>query len=47
MQCLNDLAVAQHLQHLFGLHDIHMNIFRRLLVLLAHFLHAGSQEGIR
>ena len=47
MQGLDDLAVTEHLEDLRGIEDVHMDVLGFFLMLVPHFLHAGSQESIR
>ena len=46
MKGLDDLAVAKHLQHLFRIEDVHMDVLGFLLMLLAYFLYAGGKESV-
>ena len=46
MEGLDDFAVAEHLEHLRGIEDVHMDVLGFFLMLLTHFLYSGSEEGV-
>ena len=46
MKSLDDLAVAEHLKHLFRIEDVHMDVLGFFLVLVPYFLYTGGKESV-